>query len=576
MNDALTDDQTPATRGAMAPATPETAEAAPDANPATPATPATTPPAPRKGGLGVADLATPDPATAPAADDAAPAIPATPTGQGSGARWVNGLLLALALVGMPLVGVIGFASSYATLRAVAGRVGFADDGFWSLAPWVPIGIDVSIVALLAMDLVMVRRRTPWPVLRLAAHGMTLVTVVLNAVGSAWDKEDEGLWGALAGDPGRALLHAALPLLFVLGVGAARRVLKQAAQIEEEQVDRIPVHRWILSPTATPRLYRRMRLAGVRSYPAMVEREQALAGYKVWLGQKYRGDLSKASEVERLPMTMAPRGYTVEEALALPAKWEAEEEERKEAEAERARQKAERQREQAKRDRIVSFEDKAEVAEAEHRAAARTDTAAAQATAVKAEAEAKAEAARTRAELSRTAAERKARAETEALESEEAADARLRAAEAAERAAEKEGRAAALRKEAAQQAEQAERIEQETDRAAARRLAERRRLAQEETEVADAEHRAARIREEVACMEAAAQVAEDYARLSQRERNERRVARMILSSGGDKESVSLRDIMEELGLKQTAAGEVRTAAAELLAAGYQPTKFDSMS
>lgn len=127
-------------------------------------------------------------------------------------------------------------------------------------------------------------------------------------------------------------------------------------------------RWALAPMATPRLYRRIRLATVRSYDEMVEREQALAGYQVWLKQKYGGDLSEATEIERLPMTMAPRGYTVEQPLDLPAMWEAEA-------AERTRQEAEQARQRAKADRIAALTDEADVVEAEHQVAARTGTAA---------------------------------------------------------------------------------------------------------------------------------------------------------------------------------------------------------
>ncbi|GGQ86709.1 hypothetical protein GCM10010250_67140 [Streptomyces althioticus] len=78
----------------------------------------------------------------------------------------------------------------------------------------------------------------------------------------------------------------------------------------------------------------MRLAGVRSYDERIAREQALEGYRVWLTQELSGDLSKATDVQRLPMTMAPKGFTVDEALALPAKWNAEADERARAEAER--------------------------------------------------------------------------------------------------------------------------------------------------------------------------------------------------------------------------------------------------
>ncbi|MEV5864821.1 DUF2637 domain-containing protein [Streptomyces sp. NPDC052071] len=279
-------------------------------------------------------------------------------------------------------------------------------GFGRLSGWFPIGIDASIVALLAMDLVMVRRRTPWPVLRFAAHAMTLATVLFNAADGIKTAKDVSAWDGLWNDPLRAISHAVMPVLFVLGVEAARRLLMHAARIEEGTTsDRIPMHRWVLAPVRTGRLYRRMRLAAVTSYPEMVEREQALAGYKVWLTHELGGTLSKATETQLLPITMAPHGYTVEEALALPSKWEADAEERAEQEAERERLKAERQREQAKRDRITALTDEADIAEAEHQVAARTGTAAAQATAATAQAQAEAEAARTRAELQKTAAER---------------------------------------------------------------------------------------------------------------------------------------------------------------------------
>ncbi|QBR04497.1 hypothetical protein D7Y56_00045 (plasmid) [Streptomyces sp. S501] len=50
-----------------------------------------------------------------------------------------------------------------------------------------------------------------------------------------------------------------------------------------------------------------------------------------------GSLTKATETQLLPITMAPCGYTVEEALALPSKWKAEAQERAEQEAKRAAQ-----------------------------------------------------------------------------------------------------------------------------------------------------------------------------------------------------------------------------------------------
>ncbi|WP_123947600.1 hypothetical protein [Streptomyces globisporus] len=107
-------------------------------------------------------------------------------------------------------------------------------------------------------------------------------------------------------------------------------------------------------------------------------EGALAGYEVWLRHKHGGGLSKATEEERLPMRKAPRGYTVEEALALPAKWAAEAAERQEKEAERQRAKAEQKRLRRKADRIATLTDEADVEEAGHQVTARTGMARAQA------------------------------------------------------------------------------------------------------------------------------------------------------------------------------------------------------
>ncbi|MGW9461265.1 DUF2637 domain-containing protein [Streptomyces globisporus] len=570
MTETLTDTQTPATRRAMAPAAPDTAPAAPEARQGAPGGPAAVPPRPRKGGRGRPRAADAPLSTAPATGHPAPATEATPQAA-LGARAVGWLLLAVAVIGMPLVGIIGFAASYSTLERFALTHGFSA----TLAAWFPIGIDASIVALLAMDLVMVRRRTPWPVLRLSAHAMTLATVLFNAAdGLSKEGPDKGLWAGLAANPLWALSHAVMPVLFVLGVEAARRLLMHTARIEDGTAsDRIPLHRWALSPIRTGKLYRRMRLATVRSYEEMVEREQALAGYQVWLRNKYDGDLSRATEEERLPMTMAPRGYTVEEALALPAKWRAEAAERQRAQVEREQAEAERERLRVKAARIAALTDEAEIEEAEHRVTARTGTARAQAEAATAEAEAETAAAKARAEQHRRAAERQALTEAQALESAEAAEAKRRAADDLLEAERAEAEAIRLRDQNARALVEAERREQQAERIADDRKAAAAKAAQDERDAVAAALEATRLRAEAARIEAAAIEHEDYARLSPRERNERRVARMLLEASGGEgvtlESVPLADIQEALGVGRTTASELRSAALTLLQNGYHP-------
>ncbi|MFI8334291.1 DUF2637 domain-containing protein [Streptomyces filamentosus] len=593
MSETLTDTHTPAVRGAMAPAAPETAGAVPAATPAAPAFRKGAPPAPRKGGPGWPGEGGEGMSTAPAGQAAAPGRVATPPAAAGVSPRVLKWLRICALVAMIPVGVIGFAASYNTLMGLAEAAGFAP---W-LAPVVPAGIDGAIIGFLALDLYKTARRTPWPLLRFAAHAMTAATVVLNAMEGAVVKTAADLAGHGMPTPARMLWHGLMPVLFVVGVEAVRRQIVHACHLEDGTgTDRIPLHRWILSPVRTPRLYRRMRLAAVRSYTDMVEREQALEGYRVWLTQHLGGDLSKATDEQLLPMTMAPRGYTVEEALALPAQWKAEADQRAAEEAER---QAESERQEAERKALAEAEEAerraaraireaetaARVKVAEAKAAAAGATAQAEARAAEAAAEAaaeeaaadgqgRAEAARVRAEQVRTQAERQAAIVAEAEESAELAAARARKAESDRIAAQEAARAAAARLEAEQAAAQADRLAAERQRLEAARAADARRAEEEQANAelfaADAaQRRAAR-----AEAEAQAEAAEDYISLSPRQRNARRVARMLLAAQPDTpaeeiphDAVSLKEIQDRLGVSRTIAGELRQEAVEILQNGY---------
>ncbi|MGW2586245.1 DUF2637 domain-containing protein [Streptomyces virginiae] len=577
MSDTLTDGQTMGQGVAVAPAAPVPAGAAPATRPGAPGGPEGAPPPQRQGGQGGPGAVGHPVAVAPATGHTDPATVATPRPGTAVPRRIARLLAAAALIGMIPVTIIGFAASYSTLATTAEAAGFAT---W-LAPWIPVGIDGAIVGFLALDLYLTGRRIPWPLLRFGAHAMTAATVIINAAAGTVVKA--AAEGPVVAGPVRVLWHALMPVLFVVGVEGARRLIVHAAQLEDGTAsDRVPLHRWMLSPVRTARLYRRMRLAVVRSYPEMVEREQALEGYRVWLTQELKGDLSRASEVQLLPMTMAPRGYTVEESLALPAKWKAEAAERARAEAERDRVEAERLRRQVKADALAKLSDDTDVQVATHEQAARKDTAAAEAEAARAEAEAKTAAAKTAAQHRRTAAERQSLAEAEALESERAAAARRKAAEDAEAAerAEAEAERQQAEKEKAR-AETARWVAETGRQAAAAERAEADKAAAAEQKAAG-EKAAAAARYETAMAEARAQQAEDYARLSPRERSERQVARMLLAAGvnpetadREMEAVPLGEIMGALNVKQTAAGDIRKAAAALLMGGYRANTFELM-
>lgn len=548
-------------------AAPVTADAIPAARPAAPAAPETAPPAPRKGGRAwltkVTAGSVPAPATEGEPDAEAPA--GEPDAE---ARWVGKALLAVACVALPIVGLIGFAVSYRTLEDFA-----RDSGFGWLSWAFPVGIDVSIIGLLAMDLVLIRAGRPKRSLLPSAHLMTAVTIVLNTAAAL--PSGMGVLQGLAAEPMKALMHGVMPFLFVLGVGALRHWLRVTTRAQRTRPDRIPAHRWVLAPVTTGRLYRRMRLASVTSYTEMVKREQDLHGYVTMLKQKLGGELSKANDLQKLPMRMAPRGFTVEQALALPEEWERQQEERERQEAERAERKAERQRlraeqqreeaerarlraereaQEASRARIAALNREADEVAAGHLASVRTHEAAGQA-----------EAARVLAEQARQQAERKAQVVKQAEESAEAAEARRREAEAKRKAAEELAEAERLKAEA-------ERLEAEAAEQRRRKLAV---TAEAERATADAEAdrlRAVELRRRIAVMEAEAATADAWAGLSHREIKARRVARLIVAAGGNADNVevvSLKDIETAVGAARTTAGELRQEAQELLAGGYDP-------
>lgn len=509
-------------------------------------------------------------------------------------RLMTALSLAAA-IGGTLVGVIGFAMSYSALAKVALSWGFSQE----LAPWFPIGVDASIIAFLALDLYLIRKDIPWPVLRMAAHAMTGATIWFNASSQ----------GGIAADPVQAASHGVMPVLFVIGVEAARRLFIQKAQLDAgTHADRIPLHRWILSPVATPRFYRRMRLYNVTSYPDMVRRQQDLIAYEQWLKRKYDGKLDKASEDERLPMKMAAYGYTVAQALAMPDQQEREAEKRAE-EAERRRLDAQTRRELAQKkaeaDRLEAEGEldavraRVEGQTGQARAHARAQVSAAEraaeleeqaletalvAEARAREAEAERQAAEERkaqsaadaeaAELERIAAQKRkeaaeadkvAAAEAVAVETRAVAEAREAAAEADRRAAETERVAAETRRTAAEA--DAKAVEEKAREEAAAEASERSRLA-----AAEAQRAAAEAREAAAEIEARAVEIEDAARMSPRQRAVRKVARMILAAGGDAAQVSLAEIQREVGVSSPGtASEYRTEAAELLYASGDPTQ-----
>ncbi|WP_331762782.1 DUF2637 domain-containing protein [Streptomyces anulatus] len=541
-------------------------------------------------------------------DETAPAVPRGPLT--STQKLAVGGIVAFALI---LAG-IGLYLSFAHVASFAHkelRFGSLDKG-----KLFAVGVDVGIMVMIAVDLLMAWLKRPITWVRYPVWLLTSSTVVLNAA-SAAPKDKQ--WELL--DYVAAFAHGVVPVLFIMIVEVGRDAIDRIVRPDREGRDAIPLIRWVLAPVATPRIYRRMRLWGVASYPEMVRREQDLLAYEQWLKRKYNGDLSKATDDERLPMKMAPYGYTVSEALAMPDQQEAaaekrtEEAERRRLEAttrqELAEKRAEAERLEADgklesvRARVDSEKgmarahSKAQISAAE-KAAARDE--AALESAVQAEArtrvaeaerkeaearEATADADLRTAELERAAAEKRkeaaeadrvAAAEAQAVETQSIAEAREATAEADRAAAEKEAAAAETRRAAAETARlEAEEIER-TARAAAG--IENARKAAAETAKAASETRLAAAEVERRAIEI-----EDEAKLSPRERSVRKVARLALTAGVFHDALALEDVQYELNELVTiadvqrecdvsstdTASKYRQEAAILLANGYRLAK-----
>ncbi|MEU2564847.1 DUF2637 domain-containing protein [Streptomyces longispororuber] len=523
-------------------------------------------------------------------------------------KWTAGAIVAAALA---LAGIGLYLSFEHVAQFVYEELRFGSLGKGQLFA---IGVDVGIMVMIAVDLLMAWLKRPISWIRYPVWLLTAATVVLNAASGA---PKDRAWELL--DYVAAGAHGVVPVLFIMVVELGRTAIDRVVRPDQAERDSIPWLRWVLAPVATARIFRRMRLWGVTSYPEMIRRDQELIAYEQWLKRKYEGDISKASEDELLPMKMAPFGYTVDQALAMPDEQEQAAQERAE-EAERRRLDAETRSEVAKAE-----------SEAERlRAKGKVEL-------VQAEVDGQTGQARAHARAQVSAAERAAELEEAALETAVIAEARAREAQAQRkeaqereakaaadvRAAELERQAAQKRKEAAeadrvaaaeaqaietakiaearQRAAEADRVAAETERTAAearRRAAEADRLTAQENErkaTADANMQAARKREaetEYAAAEArlaAAEVErraveiEDAAKLTPRERAVRKVARMAVAAGAvfvgldaygiHRELcrvVTIADVQREFDVSSTdTASKYRQEAVALLAGGYRP-------
>ena len=184
--------------------------------------------------------------------------------------------------------VLGGIGSFATVRNLA-------------VPWfggqawiVPAGVDAGILALLAWDLLAEYLGLSWPVLRWTAWCFIAATVYLNI-------------SAAHRNPTAAVMHAAMPVLFVTVIEGFRHLTRRyAGLISGTRIERVPLSRWLLAPRSTFILARHMVLWHITSYHDGLDREhqrlitisQLQQDYGRWLW-RWRAPLEKRLAL-RLP------------------------------------------------------------------------------------------------------------------------------------------------------------------------------------------------------------------------------------------------------------------------------------
>ena len=198
--------------------------------------------------------------------------------------------------GALLIALIGFTGSYTAVQGLAERKGF---GLFSYV--FPVGVDVGIAVLLALDLVLTWLRIPFPLLRQTAWLLTAGTIVFNAA-SAWP------------DPLAVGMHAIIPVLFVVVVEAARHAVSAIADIAaDKHMESVRLVRWLLSPVPTFRLWRRMKLWELRSYDEVVQLEQNRLIYRTRLRAQYGRAWRRQAPVELLlPLKLTRYGVPLPE------------------------------------------------------------------------------------------------------------------------------------------------------------------------------------------------------------------------------------------------------------------------
>jgi hypothetical protein len=192
-----------------------------------------------------------------------------------GAGWIT----VTVVIGV-MAALIALGGMVLSFRAVSVEMAPAFGSRWA---WlVPIVVDLTVFVFSGVDLVLARLDMSHPLARWTVYGATGGTVYLN-------------YAAGGTVPGR-IAHVLMPSIWVVFVELIRHVVRsQVGLATGSRREAIPAARWLLSPWPTLKLWRRMVLWRVSSYPRAVDQEKrrlgAVAAARELHGRLWRWRLS---------------------------------------------------------------------------------------------------------------------------------------------------------------------------------------------------------------------------------------------------------------------------------------------
>lgn len=160
----------------------------------------------------------------------------------------------------------------------------------------PLGIDGGLAGVILFSIALYWIGKPVRWLRAIARLFAAGTVAAN-LAAGWP------------DPVSMGLRCAAPVLFVVLVEATYTLLVH----RDDDGDRIPLARWMLAPASTFRMWRRMKLWRIRSYPDALDLELSRRQAIMKLGGLYAGKDWREAAPEDLVWMLA-EGVRMDEAL----------------------------------------------------------------------------------------------------------------------------------------------------------------------------------------------------------------------------------------------------------------------